>query len=70
MQLFTLFLAGHIHRAEIPKGFLHAPESGHLASAGKGHPVARLPRAVRQNVLPLRGQGLHETGPREEVVSR
>lgn len=62
-------LAGDIHQAGSPEGFLYTPESGDLATSGKGHPVAGLPGALRQNVLPLRGEGVHQAGSREEIVS-
>lgn len=68
-NLLFLF-AGHIHQAESLKGFLHTPESGDLAASGEGHPAAGVSGVVRQNVLSLRGEGVHETGSREEIVSR
>lgn len=63
-------LVGDIHQAGSPEGFLYTPESRDLATLGKGHPSSGVPGIIRQNVLSLRGQGLHETGSCKKIVAR
>lgn len=61
-------LAGDIHQTSTPQGLLHATESRDLATPAEGHPAAGVPRPLRQNVLSLRGQGLHEAGSHGETL--
>lgn len=60
----------YLHQTELPEELLHAPESGDVAPVDEGHPASSFPSSLRQDVLPIRGQGVHEAGSREKAIAR
>lgn len=60
----------HLHQTEPPEELLHASKPGDVAAAGEGHSASGLLGSLRQDVLPIRGQGVHEAGSREATVAR
>lgn len=60
----------HLHQTESAEKLLHAPKLGDVAAAGEGHATSGLSGSLRQDVLPIRGQGVHEAGSREATVAR
>lgn len=40
-----------------------------MVAIGEGHAASGLPGSLRQDVLPIRGQGLHKAGSREKTVA-
>lgn len=60
----------YLHQTEPPEELLHTPESGDVAPVDEGHPASSFPGSLRQDVLPIRGQGVHEAGSREKAIAR
>lgn len=60
----------YLHQTESPEELLHAPKSGDVAAVDEGHLASSFLSSLRQNVLPIRGQGVHKTGSREKTIAR
>lgn len=60
----------YLHQTESLEELLYAPESGDVAAVDEGHPASSFLSSLRQNVLPIRGQGVHKTGSREKTIAR
>jgi len=41
-----------------------------VVAAGEGYAASGFPGSLRQNVLPIRGQGVHKAGSCKEIVAR